>query len=46
MSKTKEQVESKVESILSKPYVLFLENDVVRMETQRGEFHIAYRRNT
>ena len=27
MSKTKEQVESKVESILSKPYVLFLEND-------------------
>jgi ATP-dependent Clp protease adaptor protein ClpS len=27
MSKTKEQVESKVESILAKPYVLFLEND-------------------
>jgi ATP-dependent Clp protease adaptor protein ClpS len=27
MSKTKEQVESKVEEILSKPYVLILEND-------------------
>jgi ATP-dependent Clp protease adaptor protein ClpS len=27
MSKTKEQVESKVESILAKPYVLILEND-------------------
>jgi len=26
--------------------ILFLENDVGRMETQRGEFHIAYRRNT
>lgn len=27
MAKTKEQVESKVEEILSKPYVLILEND-------------------
>jgi ATP-dependent Clp protease adaptor protein ClpS len=27
MSKTKEKVESKVEEILSKPYVLILEND-------------------
>jgi len=27
MSKTKEQVESKVDEILSKPYVLILEND-------------------
>ena len=27
MSSTKEQVESKVEEILSKPYVLILEND-------------------
>ena len=27
MGKTKEQVESKVEEILSKPYVLILEND-------------------